>query len=552
MNIIRIGIEQCGKHKDWTQIVNSAVMDAEDHTVIEFEKGTYYFSPKYAYEQHCYITNNDHSQKRIAFPILHKKGLTIDGNGSTFIFIGRILPFYISESKDIVIKHLEMDYKRPLYSQGKVLASDTDKVQLKIDSNKFPYHVVRNHFVFTGDGYESTYVHGMLEFDPIERKPVYGAKDNHVGGELKGHEIEEGVIEINHPFRKLPNVGNILTIKHERRFVPGIAIDHTEGIDLNQVTIRQAGTMGIVAQYSKDIQLDHIVVAVDEHSDRMVSTNADATHFVGCKGYLTITNSRFENQLDDALNVHGNYLDIEEILDEKTVIAKIGHFQQVGIFGLEKGTSIQILNRDSMLNHKVLPLQDKQIINNQYVKLMFEEPLDLAPDKAYSLEDMDAYPVLTFKNNIVRKNRARGILLTSRKPILIEGNTLTSEGTAIKISGDTNHWHESGPVGEVVIKNNYIACMNEDVWGKGIIDIDPEMVAFEAGKYYHDTILIEGNTIELWNRPLVYGQSFKKLSLMHNTFIKKLPESAITMDIKAYGEIIEEGSIYKLERSQDE
>lgn len=525
---------------DWSPLVNKAVLEATENTTLLFEEGTYFFYSKYAYEQHCYITNNDHSQKRIAFPIMNKKGITIDGGGAKFIFVGRILPFFLVESKDICLKNFTIDYKRPLYSQGEVLEGSHEHVVLKIDKEQFPYKVVKDHFVFIGDEYESIYVHGMLEFDKKLRKPVFGAKDNHVGGELKGREIEEGIIEILSPFKKIPKAGSMLTIKHERRFVPGIAIDHTDGCKLDNINIRAAGTMGIVAQYSKNISLNRIVVAVEKGSDRMVSVNADATHFVGCQGFLHVNKCVFEHQLDDAINVHGNYLDIEEVVDEKTVIAKIGHFQQVGVFGLEVGTKIQLLDSDTMLNEQVLTLASKEVINNQYIRLYFKEVLAIDPNRRYSLEDIEAYPVLTFTNNIVRKNRARGILLTSRKAILIEGNRIEAEGTAIKISGDTNSWHESGPIGELIIRGNHIESVNEDVWGRALIDIDPEMVEFEEGRYYHNTIIVENNTLVLGARPLFYGQSFNKLILKNNTYIKK-GDAKVTMEIKNYGEVIEKG-----------
>lgn len=537
----------CNDHPrdyDWTEEVNKACMNAAESTVIEFEAGSYYFYPKYAYEQHCYITNNDHSQKRIAFPIFNKKGLTIKGNGARFIFVGRLLPFFVVDSENITLEGFTMDYKRPLYSQGQVLEASEMKVKLRIDKENFPYKVVNDHFVFIGDSYEETYVHGLLAFDPVDKRPATGCRDNHVGGELKGLELEDGIIEIHHRFCKHPEVGQYLTIKHEKRFVPGIALDHTAGLLLKDLNILAAGTMGVVAQYCCDIRLDHVVTAVEEGSDRMVSTNADSTHFVGCTGELLVENCRFEQQLDDALNVHGNYLDIEEIENDTSVIAKIGHFQQVGVFGLEVGSRIMLLDSATMLDEQVLTLKSKEVLNNQYVRLTFEESLVTKEGRKYSLEDMDMYPTVIFRNNIVRKNRARGILLTSRKSILIENNLFETEGSAIKISGDTNHWHESGAISELIIRNNYIASHN-DVWGRAIIDIDPEMLEFEQGRYYHNKIIVENNTIEIGNRPLFYGQSFKSLLLKNNTFIMKNEESRYYNEIKAYGELIDEGNSIK-------
>lgn len=143
--------------------------------------------------------------------------------------------------------------------------------------------------------------------------------------------------------------------------------------------------------------------------------------------------------------------------------------------------------------------------------------LCLPDSQTYCIDAADHYPNVYFNHNVVRKNRARGILISSRKPMCIYDNSIISEGAAIRISGDMSSWFESGNVDQVFIKHNHLATNNQFGWGKGIIDIDPEIYKFEKDSYYHGEFVIEGNSIVIKKVPLVYGRSIQCLKIINNT-----------------------------------
>ena len=45
----------------------------------------------------------------------------------------------------------------------------------------------------------------------------------------------------------------------------------------------------------------------------MISITADATHYVNCGGYIRMIDCTFENQKDDATNIHGLYMAVEKV-----------------------------------------------------------------------------------------------------------------------------------------------------------------------------------------------------------------------------------------------
>ena len=139
--------------------------------------------------------------------------------------------------------------------------------------------------------------------------------------------------------------------------------------------------------------------------------------------------------------------------------------------------------------------------------------------ETWCLENAGAYPEVLFRNNEGGRNRARGLLLTSAGKTVIENNRLDCEGAVIKISGDMNNWFESGGTSCIIIRNNTMKRHNQKVWGKAIIDIDPEMAELEENYYYHKHIVIENNTIETGDRPVFYGQSVEHLELKDNLII---------------------------------
>ncbi len=512
--------------------INNVLFDVTENVEIDFTLDQYDLKTTYACEDFIYMSNNDFGHKNIAFPIVGKKNIVIDGHGSTLNGIGRISPFYISESENVTIRNFVIDYERPFFSQGEVLDIAEDGVVIKIDKTLYPYIIKDTVVTFVGTDYTSDFTHGILEYSKENVRPEEDAVDNGIHGVLVGEELEEGILKIKNKFRQLPHIGNILTIKHERRFVPAISINKSKNITLENIWVKHAGTMGVVAQFSENITLNQFRVEVDLNTDRVISANADATHFVGCKGTILIENSRFFQQLDDIFNVHGNYLRVHKVIDSKNIIVEIPHKQQVGAFGIEKNTKVMICNDKTMLNISENQVKNYRVINNKFYEIELTEAFDFMPEQQYCLEDIDCLPNVIIRDCIGGKNRARGLLLTTAGDILIENNDFDTEGAVLKISGDMNSWYESGYTRNVVVRNNKMQRRNHQTWGIGVFDIDPEMDELVEGNYYHKNIQFIDNEITLNDFPLVYGQSVENIEFTHNTFIGENITSEEDLEIR--------------------
>lgn len=543
MKIIKINqstIDQC-EIPDFCYCINQILAQTTGDVQLIFEKSTYDLRANYAMEHFCYLSNNDFGLKNIAFALINKRNILIDGSGSLLLGTGRILPFYLQNSSQITIKNFEIDYTRPFFSQGLVVESGDDYAVFDIDQTRYPYSVKDGVLQFEGENCQSEFVHGFLEYDPVDRRPIDNGFDTMPKSAVHAEQTANG-LKVYVSWVKPPVVGNMMTIKHERRILPAIALDQCDGITLENIWIKHCGTMGVIAQYTCDININHCDVRVDTTSDRMVSANADATHFVNCTGALTIEHCTLEGQLDDAINVHGNYFKVAQIIDPKHLLIEIPHFQQVGAIGLKPQTNLAFCNKDTMMAVGTGQVQSIQTINNKFYKLALTEAFDFDPAITYCIDAIDDYPTVVFRHNTVRKNRARGLLFTASKPILVQHNLIEAEGCAIKMNGDMNNWYEATNIGTITICDNVILRKNNENWGVAIIDIDAQMDNQLQGSYFHGDIIIKNNRFVVDQTPLIYGYSFNSLTFSDNLVQdingRTLAVDEYPIDITNYGHAI--------------
>ena len=69
--------------------------------------------------------------------------------------------------------------------------------------------------------------------------------------------------------------------------------------------VHHAAGMGFLAERCENVTLKRFDVTPSPGTGRRSSAAADAAHFVNCGGKVALEGCRFENQLDDGLNVHG-------------------------------------------------------------------------------------------------------------------------------------------------------------------------------------------------------------------------------------------------------
>ena len=106
--------------EDYTPIVVEILKShPEGNLKIRFGKGLYPFYPEQGAREFLTLSNNDSGDKRIAFLIKDMRNVTIEGNGSDFMFHGCMVPFAVKGSSNVTIKGVSVDYDYPWTFEGR-------------------------------------------------------------------------------------------------------------------------------------------------------------------------------------------------------------------------------------------------------------------------------------------------------------------------------------------------------------------------------------------------------------------------------------------------
>lgn len=474
---------------------------------------TYHFRADRAPERFYYISNNDCGVKRIAFPLIERSGLTIDGGGAEFMFHGRITPFVVDHSSDIILRNFTVDYDRPFFSQGEVVACTEESLDLRFDTATFPYRVDGGSLTFTAPDWNSLHDWCWLvtEFDPRTRAPTrsmfyYPIKNKGVSfahidesfdrwaQPFSATELEPGLVRLQYKTPWRHTIGHIVTFSHEKRNNPGFFIHESRNVSIADVRLYHVGAMGVIGQLSADISLQRVEMAPRPGSPRIIGVLADATHFVNCEGTIRIEDCRFDNMLDDATNIHGIYSSITRRIGADTIESKLRHFQQHGICSYRPGDRVAFTDNQSMQVVCEGVVSEVRVLNAQYFELRMRDAIPAEVRPGFAIANVTRLPAVVIRGCRTGNNRPRGFLLGSNRPMLIEGNTFHNSSHAIHVSGDANYWFESGPVRDLTIRGNtFRNCGYAD--GAAPINISPEVPKDrEDGPRYHSGIVIEDNT----------------------------------------------------------
>ena len=512
--------------RDYTPVVRSILeKHPEGNLTLLFPKGEYHFSRTYARAKYHAVTNHDNGYKYFAFPLEGMRNVTVDGQGSEFIFHDVMTPFLVEGSENVLLTNFTIDWEEPFYIQGEVVTSDPEAGSMDLHLTDFSRTVMEgDRLVLTNNGQALPFLGETMVFDPRTGAVAYNAAKFLLGGvrtrTAEARRLPDGGYRITAGFAGRPApVGMVYVFKGpngSNRLAPAIHVKDSEGFTARHLVIHHAGGMGVIAEKSGDLHLDDVDVRLRPGSGRMVTTTADATHFCNCRGQVVIENCLFENMLDDATNVHGTYLKVERVVDDRTLIARLNHPQQFDYDFAAAGDEIRVVAARTLAPKGCNRVVSCRKLNEVYALVRFEEPV--GPDVAAGdgLENMSWYPELTFRNNVVRNNRARSILLSSGRKMVVENNTFSSMMTSILFEGDLDHWHESGAVSDVVIRNNtFLDCC----YGgnkASVIWINPHVEELPEGVFYERSIVIEGNRFRSFDRSVLNARSVDGLVFRNN------------------------------------
>lgn len=475
---------------------------------IIFEKGEYTIDVFNCPTDNFAITNctsddefaagEDPHKKRIAVYINGVSDLELVGDSTVFVLDGRAINLAISDSKNVTVSGISFKAINPDLHCLEVVKKGLFTVDYRVDDES-EYTKSGSHYYFKGkDFFSSMTDRKMLAKSfAVPRMKVNDEESIVRGvhpflGYISVKEKEKGVLSVRYARPVSYKKGDKFFPYDIRREYVGIFIQRSEDIVLDKINQYFNYGLGVAGQDSKNITISNCSFAPEKDSPKMIASIADFLHFCMCRGTLNITDNFFQGAGDDCLNVHGVHFKVDEVRKNgKEIVVRFMHPQTHGFNPLRKDDDIEFINPKTLLTEGKAKIVSSEQLDEQKILLVLDREQDVKT--SWCIEDLNACANLNFLRNRMTRIITRGILVTTRGHVVIEGNFFDNTSmSSILFSDDAKSWYESGRVTDVVVRENeFNTCASGNN-----IQLKPEN-AVHAG-YVHSNVLIENN---IFNSP---------------------------------------------------
>ncbi len=487
---------------------------ARPGTVVRLEPGRYDIWRQRAVKRPWQHSNSDpQASRRYGVLLENARGVTLDGGGADLLFHGTQTGIGLAFCEEITLRNFTMDWGRPELSQGTVLETGDDFVTVEMHPDS-PAEVAGGRLVFPCEG-EVQHGTSTMEFDARTAAPAYRRGDLPAVGAAE--ELRPGVFRCRTQARY--SKGNTVIFRHGARTHSVLLIHRCRNTVLEKVDAYSSCGLGFLAQHSDGARFADVRYIPKPGSGRVFSSRDDGLQVSGCRGLIEVDRCVFEGMMDDPINVHGTYLPVSGRSNSRTLRCRFGHGQSVGQnWWAEPGDVVQYVARESLQARGRNTVESFRLLNDHESEVRFWEPVPEEIGPGWVLENMDAHPAVRIANSRFGKQRARGVLVTTPRPVRIENNEFQTSGSAILINGDANGWYESGVVRDVLIRGNTFIDCNQASYQfcEGVISIDPVLHRPQEGKYTHGNIRIENNLFKTFDAPVLFAKSVEGLVFSGN------------------------------------
>ncbi|MCF3107361.1 right-handed parallel beta-helix repeat-containing protein [Niabella sp. CC-SYL272] len=480
--------------------------------------------PDGAFKKELYISNDTESDsaskvKNIGFLLDSMEGLTIEGHNTLVVLHGKMISFALINSRKITLRNIAFDYERPTMSEATV-ASVSDSAAVLAVHPDSRYQVRNGQVTFYGEGWKSNRLHA-IRFNPATSFMHYSSFQPFLkagASELAPFQLAFAGDFSKRDFSK----GDILTFRDPYRDNSGGFIWLSKNIRLEGVQMHYMHGLGIVSQFSENISFRRVSVKPRETSGRVIAAFADAFHFSGCKGTIVIDSCETSGLHDDPVNVHGTHLKITEQTDDTHVKLQFMHHQTYGFPAFFSGDSVALIDPETLQEVGYARVRNATLVNKKEMVVEMDRPIPGTIRPGLCMENLTWTPSVEIRNSLFERTNTRGMLITTRKKVVIEHNVFKRTGMhAILIADDAASWYESGPVRDVTIRNNtFESCGYNQAPGSYVIAILPENHKKVPGYYVHRNISITGNVFTIFDAPVLIAKSVDGL-MVHSNTIKK-------------------------------
>ena len=427
--------------KDDTAAFLAAFHEAQSHggRVIRIPRGRYNLRA----EGDCLRAEGNLGSRNPLFFLTNLDGLIIRGEGAELMMSGNSTIFAFKECKNITLKGVTVDWERPPFSQGTVIATAPEHFDVQVESG------------FPVQGGEP--IAAFMSYDPVTRLPAGANLD--VGDVVERTElISPQVLRIHLKQNILVPVGALLVLRHQvSGYGPLINFIRCADVRVSDVIVYTAPGAGLVGYVSTNISLKRFNVRLRPGSGRLMSNTVDATHFSGCKGTVSLEDCTLEGMGDDGVNINsGSYLTVLQRLDGHTVLCQRSTLT-------DAGELMEMSRPDTLLPFSTGVVKSFSLepgTNNQS-RLTFESPLPVELRTGDLLANVSRVARLRMRHCTVRANRARGVLCHTRDAVIEDCAFRNCTSAGVLVLADAGWFYVSIGARNVSVRNNLFENCNQ-------------------------------------------------------------------------------------------
>ena len=526
-NIIKVSPEK----GDMTTKLQAAVEKARSYNgkavVIELQNADYNIHRESSSQILYHISNtasekeNPDQTKHIGLWLKGQKNVTIDGKGAHLVTHGEMTSFVIDQCENITLRNFTVTAADPTVPELTVTEVGERHMTVRIHPRS-RYQIKDGKFSFVGDNWSLS--DGIAQsYDP--EKDITWRSWSPLNGLRKAIELEPNLLRF--VYDKAPQARPELTFQMRdgiRDQACGL-IQFSKNVTLENLHLDFLGNFGIVGQMSENITYRNMAFEPEAGSGRTCAGFADFVQMSGCKGKITIENSRFSGAHDDPINIHGTHLAVTEFLAPNQIVVKYMHHQTYGFQSFLPGNTIEFIDPHTLLSLSSAKVKKAEMKNEREITITLDKPVTskVKETEGLVIENVTYTPEVEIRGNYFSRIPTRGILVSTRRKVIIEDNTFfRMQMSGILIADDARSWFESGMARDVTIRNNYfIEC------GGPVIFIAPENDRNEG--YVHRNITIANNRFRLTGTDAISAKSVDGLKITDNLFLT--PKTSTTEEL---------------------
>lgn len=517
---------------DITLSLNELIAACGDGTELIFENADYYFSAKAAEKADYRLSNTDVLPLRtLGIRLRGLKNCILRGNGARLWFEGQMQPLTLDHCENITVTGFFINWRYPLVAEGRILAHTPDTADVFVDPERFP-HRYRDgsleFYVGADEWYALTMSTHQL-YDPEGNCILRGTGDRFWPSSVE--DLGQDTYRFHLRGSLDMQDGATVVLRHNDRLHAGIFSEKCKNLIFDNITIHSCGGLGCLAQFCHDLVYRRIHFAPDTAAGRRVSNgHDDGMHLTCNSGRVTVTECSFVGLMDDPINIHGCCVTSDETVGTHALRCRYRQAQAQGFaYWAEEGDELVFLDKRTMAPIAHACVASYALEADDTFLLTLAEPVPEAVAALAAEGDLLAIDNLTHTAEFVCTGnrfgscRARGLLVSTPKPVLIADNYFESSGSAILLAGDSNYWYESGACHDVTIRNNIFTdrCLTSIYqFCEGVISICPVVPEPDPTLPFHRGIRILDNTFDTADAPVLYAFSCEDLEMRGNRILR--------------------------------